>query len=116
MTTAPLFTTAEGFAVLAGRHGPPWGGGPPPFPMIGVAVLCLLLLLLLAAAVFAATRRGGRPPWAHRPPEAPEDGARRVLAERFARGDIGVDEFLERASVLNWTPGAGPGTGKGRGR
>ena len=29
-----------------------------------------------------------------------------ILAERFARGDISSDEFLERSSMLNWTPGS----------
>jgi hypothetical protein len=38
----------------------------------------------------------------------PEAEARRVLAERFARGDISTDEFMEKASVLNWTPGTDP--------
>jgi putative membrane protein len=36
----------------------------------------------------------------------PEAEAKRILAERFARGDISSDEFMERASMLNWTPGA----------
>ena len=31
-----------------------------------------------------------------------------MLAERFARGDITTDEFMEKASVLNWTPGTDP--------
>ena len=30
----------------------------------------------------------------------------RILAERFAKGDISTEEFMERASVLNWTPGS----------
>ena len=34
--------------------------------------------------------------------------ARSILAERFARGEIDGDEFMERASVLNWTPGVEP--------
>ena len=39
-----------------------------------------------------------------------------MLAERFARGDIGSDEFMERASVLNWTPGVEPAKVKGKRR
>jgi putative membrane protein len=39
---------------------------------------------------------------------SPEEDAKRILAERFARGDIATDEFLERSSMLNWTPGAEP--------
>ena len=66
----------------------------------------LLFLLLVAATIFLV-RSGklGGPPWAggHR---SPEYEAKRVLSERFARGDISSDEFMERASVLNWTPGS----------
>jgi uncharacterized membrane protein len=65
----------------------------------------VLFLLILAGAFFLARRNGfGPPPWiAH---HSPETEAKRVLADRFARGDISSDEFLERASVLNWTPGS----------
>jgi putative membrane protein len=65
-----------------------------------------LFLLLVAGSVFLM-RRGvaGPPPWLTRQ-HSPEHEAKRVLAERFARGDISSDDFLERASVLNWTPGS----------
>jgi putative membrane protein len=74
-------------------------------PVLGS--LLLLLLLLLAFAGFYLWRQGkltlplgsGR---------SPEDEAKRILAERFARGDIPSDEFLERASMLNWAPGTNP--------
>ena len=39
---------------------------------------------------------------------ATPDEAREILATRFATGDLSSDEFLERASVLNWTPGVEP--------
>jgi putative membrane protein len=39
---------------------------------------------------------------------SPEEEAKGILAERFARGDISSDEFLERSSILNWTPGTDP--------
>ena len=39
---------------------------------------------------------------------SPQEEAKGILAERFARGDISSDEFLERSSVLNWTPGTDP--------
>jgi len=67
-----------------------------------------LFLLLTAALLFFLVRSGrvGPPPWAGR--GAPEAEAKKVLAERFARGDISTDEFMERASVLNWTPGTDP--------
>ena len=70
-------------------------------------MFCLFLLLVAASLFFLfRTGRVGPPPWSqHRGPEAE---AKRVLAERFARGDITTDEFMEKASVLNWTPGTDP--------
>ncbi len=66
----------------------------------------LLFLLLLAGAFFLMRHRGlvGPPPWVRH--QSPEHEAKRILAERFAQGDISSDDFLERASVLNWTPGS----------
>ena len=72
-------------------------------PFLGGFMLLLLLLAGLTAlylwrsgklAIPALGRSG-----------SPEQEARRILAERFARGDISTDDFLERASTLNWTPG-----------
>lgn len=73
--------------------------------LLGGLIGLLLLLAILAGTLFFLVRSGriARPPWAARRP--PEQAARQILAERFARGDIGPDEFMERASVLNWTPG-----------
>lgn len=72
-------------------------------------MLCLLITLIAAAVLLTALRRrGATPPWAPRP-ATPEDDARRTLADRFARGDITVEEFMERASALNWTPGKDDG-------
>lgn len=82
--------------------------------------MCVIAIALLVLGLIFLARRFG-PPWArkgHRPPWAPAGGdsgtaappdevARRVLAERFAKGDISVEEFLERASALNWYPGDG---------
>lgn len=76
----------------------------------------LLFLLLLIGAFFLVRKGlpdGAGPPWM-RQSEPPEAEARRVLSERFARGDISSDEFLERASVLNWTPGAEEPSDRGR--
>ncbi|GAA4915676.1 SHOCT domain-containing protein [Streptomonospora salina] len=78
---------------------------PPPFPpMIGAAMLLVLVLPGLLAYLWISRSTGRRPPWAPAA-EPPERAARAVLAERLARGDVTVDEFLERASALNWTPG-----------
>jgi putative membrane protein len=109
--TTPLLIPLDG-----GRFGPrwaggdpstTWGGGPPFAHLLGVGMFCLFLLLVAASLFFLfRTGRVGPPPWAqHRGPEAE---AKRVLAERFARGDITTDEFMEKASVLNWTPGTDP--------
>ena len=67
----------------------------------------LLFLLLVGTALFLAQKRGrlGPPPWAGLG-HSPEGEAKKILAERFARGEISTDEFMERASVLNWTPGS----------
>lgn len=96
---------------------PPWGAGAHPgfspglasgpFHLIGAAMFFFTLLLVVALVVLAKRGRLGPPPWIARA-HSPEHEARRILAERFANGDIGSDEFLERASVLNWTPGAEP--------
>lgn len=73
--------------------------------------MCLLFLLIVIGAAFFLVKKGrlGPPPWiADR--HSPEGDARRILSERFANGDITSEEFLERASALNWTPGVdGPG-------
>lgn len=113
MTTALLVPLDGG-----GRFGPPWAGGDPsttlggipPFaPFLG-GLMFFLFLLLTAATLFFLFRTGrvGPPPWAGAGNRAPEAEAKKVLAERFARGDIGTDEFMEKASVLNWTPGSDP--------
>ena len=66
----------------------------------------LLFLLLVGATIFLVrSGKFGPPPWVAAR-HSPENEARRLLAERFARGDISSDDFLERASVLNWTPGS----------
>lgn len=73
-------------------------------PFLGTLLLLLLLaglagLLLWRSGRLALPALGGRA-------TAPEEEARRILAERFARGDLTTDEFLERSSILNWTPGS----------
>jgi uncharacterized membrane protein len=76
--------------------------------------LMFVLFLLIAGTLFYLARTGriAAPPWAS-VRTTPELEARKVLAERFARGDISSDEFMERASVLNWTPGVEPAKVKG---
>ena len=68
-------------------------------------VVLLVILLLAGGALLHLQRTGfSLASWLGRS-SSPETEARQILAERFARGDISTDDFLERASVLNWTPG-----------
>ena len=72
-------------------------------PLVGGFTLLLLLLAGLTALYLWRSGRLSLPALGRS--AAPEQEARRILAERFARGDITTDDFLERASILNWTPG-----------
>lgn len=77
----------------------------------------LLLLLLLAGLAAAYLWRQGKitlPTLPRR--RSPEDDAKGILAERFARGDLSSEEFMERASILNWTPGSDSLPSRPRGR
>lgn len=67
-----------------------------------------LLLLLLALVGLYLWHQGKLPLPKLGSHRSPEDEAKQILAERFARGDITSDEFLERSSILNWTPGTDP--------
>jgi putative membrane protein len=67
-----------------------------------------LLLLLLALVALYLWHQGNHPRPKIGSHRSPEDEAKQILAERFARGDITSDEFLERSSILNWTPGTDP--------
>jgi uncharacterized membrane protein len=67
-----------------------------------------LLLLLLALVALYLLHQGKLPLPKLGSHRSPEDDAKQILAERFARGDITSDEFLERSSILNWTPGTDP--------
>ena len=71
--------------------------------------MLFLTLLIIGATLFLLSRRGiiGPPPWVkHGGLHSPEGEAKRILAQRFASSEISSEEFMERASVLNWTPGS----------
>jgi len=99
-------------------HGPHGWGGEQLFflPFLGLLTFALVLFSLLALAYLLRSgkidlSRFGRP--------RPEDEAKRVLAARFAQGDLSPEEFMERSSLLNWTPGvdaAAPRLGRFRRR
>ena len=97
-----------GFPDAAAQHAQWAAHGGPFFPFLG-GLMFLLFLLLVAGTLLYLRKTGqlGAPPWARRV-RRPEDEAREILATRFATGDLSSDEFLERASVLNWTPGVEP--------
>jgi putative membrane protein len=59
-----------------------------------------LMFLFWMAIIFMVVRFvvRGRRPWRDGP--APGDSARAVLAERYARGEIDVDDFQARSQVL----------------
>ena len=73
-----------------------------------------LLLLILVLAALYLWHQGKLPLPKLASHRSPEEDAKRILAERFARGDISSDEFLERSSILNWTPGTEPLPSKSR--
>lgn len=79
--------TLTTFAVLASdsngwHHGHWWIGFP------------ILWALLLGALIFLLWQRGRR-----YPPDG-GDSAKRILGERFARGEINADEYRERLAQL----------------
>jgi len=55
-------------------------------------VVVPILLLLLAAILFRWRKRGG--------PGGGGDSPKRILAERFARGEITGDEYRDRLAQL----------------
>lgn len=91
-------------------HGPFEGPGPHGFDD-GFSVLpflgnFLVVLVLLAGLAYYLWRQGRLTLPVFTPRRSPEDEAKRILADRFARGDISTEDFLERSSILNWTPGS----------
>jgi putative membrane protein len=122
MTTPLLIPLEGGFGHHRHHHhhhhnGPPWGADEPsttfatgavsPFaPSLGALMFFLLSLLVLGTLLFLLIRNGHFGPQSSVTTHSPEAEAKKILAERFARGDISSDEFMERASILNWTPGS----------
>ena len=83
-------------------HGPHGWAEPAFVPFLGMLLLALTLSYLLALVHLL---RSGALGLSRFGPPRPEDEAKRVLAERFAKGDLSPEDFMERASLLNWTPG-----------
>jgi putative membrane protein len=96
----------------------------------GVGIAGLILMIILWAVIIAAlvlairslvthSRRspgdyapGGRP-WGSHPTTPDRADALRILHERYARGEIGRDEYLERRNDLTSNP-VEPPTGSSR--
>jgi putative membrane protein len=72
--------------------------------LIGVAWIAFWVLLILGIVALVRAR-----PTAARTGASGE--ALRVLEERYARGEISREEFLERRAVLRQPPGTTPGPG-----
>lgn len=66
-----------------------WGMG---FGTVLFWGLVALFVVLVVRATSGSARAG--------PPRIPEDQARRILDERFARGEISEEEYLHRREVL----------------
>lgn len=70
-----------------------WGGGW--MWLWGIAMMALFVVLIVW--LVRATTENGAPSSS---PKDPTDGAREILAERYARGELTTDEYRERADQL----------------
>lgn len=85
-------------AAYAFAH-PGWGGGPGPWdgrPGWWLIFPALFWLLVLSSLAYLIYRRS--------PTRSARSAAERVLAERFARGEIGEEELKQRRAVLRGKP------------
>ena len=76
-----------------------------PWAWILVALMNLVFWGILIAGIVWVVRTLSRPSEARAQQPLPMDSARRILEERFARGEIDQEEFQQRWSVLS---GQGP--------
>jgi putative membrane protein len=73
-----------------------WGTGMGGWGMLYITFSTLLVVgLIIGGIMFAVRQAGGRPP--AMPPQA---DPRQILAERYARGEIGDDEYGRRLGTL----------------
>lgn len=80
-----------------GWNGGGWGWD----TWVFMVVMMVLFWSAIIAAVVMIVRYGRERPGAGRPaPGEGMDGARRVLDERFARGEIDADEYTKRRDLL----------------
>lgn len=86
------FMTLAWVAAPPVHGGGPYGGDGPPFPFFVIPIFWLLLLGGIALAVILGRRRRDR--------VSAERAGERVLAERFAAGEIDDSEYRTRRAVL----------------
>ncbi len=81
-----------------GRHGEGWGWE----AWLGMGLMMLLFWVLLVVAVFLLLRWfKSETPGASGGPRPSHDAAEKLLAERFARGEIDEEEYRRRRGVLH---------------
>ncbi|MET8139187.1 SHOCT domain-containing protein [Sphaerisporangium sp. NPDC005288] len=80
-----------------------WGPGPwwPIIPIFwGLFWVTLVVLVFRSRKGGWTPFAGGTPPWAARAAASPTTSAEKILAERYARGELSDEEYFERMSVL----------------
>ncbi|MFC0487660.1 SHOCT domain-containing protein [Sinomonas atrocyanea] len=85
-------------AMMYGWYG---GGGVWAWVVMGIV---MLLFWGGVAAVVVLLVRGSRGGAGHYPPGAPHDDPERILAQRFARGEIDETEYRARLDALRRRP------------
>lgn len=73
-----------------------WGGGPWWMMLFWAPVLTIVLIALVVWAVRSSSMTGRSPAGE----SDPLNGARRILAERYARGELDSEEYGERMERL----------------
>jgi putative membrane protein len=79
-----------------------WGWGEPFWIVAGVVTSVAFWILIVVAIVALVRRRPGEGSYRHR------STALELLEDRYARGEIDRDEFLERRAVLTEGGRGGP--------
>lgn len=75
------------------RHMDGWGGGWMWLWGISMMLLFSVLIVWLVRSNMTPTVEAPHPP-------DPSDSARTILAERFAKGDLSIDEYQDRVEAL----------------
>lgn len=89
---------------LAAHPGPWQDGDPPAFWPVFPITFGLFWLTVLAAGFYLVRRRMSHSAATAKASADPRTGALRILADRFARGEIDEEEYYTRLSVLHQGP------------